>query len=292
LSFNDQGETRMAFRTRLQALLLACAGLLATLLPALLAAAEPNQYVLSATGSVEIGPDGAVHDYALDNELAPPIAAAIDRHVRGWRFEPVTVDGRPVIAKSRMRLGLSAVPVGEDLQLRVDHVSFGGAAEPSDEVKREHPLRYPRQALEARLGARVLLAVRTDEHGNVVEVHPYQTSLSRRMSDAEARRWRGVFEKAAAGTVAKWTFAPGQIVDGAPVAGTFIMPFEFTIGSRPLDPDAWRAYVPGPVSPAPWFSVAPDQSARVAALAEGESVSLDSRLVLRDAATPTRAPET
>ena len=255
-------------------------------------ASEPTEYVLAATGSIEIGPDGSVNDYTVDNDLAAPIASAIDRHVRSWRFQPVRIDGRPVIAKSRMHLSLRAVPAGDNLELRVDEVSFGGAGEPSEATKREHPLRYPRRAREERLGARVLLAVRTDASGKVIEVHPYQTSLSQRMGEGAARRWRGVFERAVMDIVAQWTFDPGEVIDGTPMAGRFLMPVEFTIGTQRPHPDAWRTYVPGPVDPAPWFDIEPEQSARIAALGDGDTLSLESRFVRLDDATPAAAPRT
>ena len=57
---------------------------------------------LTARGEIQIAPDGHVSDYELKTKLAPSVAQALDRAVRGWRFEPVLVDGRAVAAKTTM----------------------------------------------------------------------------------------------------------------------------------------------------------------------------------------------
>ena len=74
-------------------------------LPLLAGAAAPRPTLhMSAEGEVQIAPDGHVSDYRLNSTLAPALAQMIERHVREWRFVPVEVDGKAVVAKTHMLL--------------------------------------------------------------------------------------------------------------------------------------------------------------------------------------------
>jgi hypothetical protein len=57
--------------------------------------------------------------------------------------------------------------------------------------------------------------------------------------------------------------------------------FAITEGSRrkSLD-DQWRAYLPGPVTPAPWVDAAAAGTVDTDALVQGEGAALDSRFRL------------
>ena len=68
---------------------------------------------LEAEGEVQIAPDGKVSDYRLTSSLTPAVATVVDRSVRSWSFEPIVVDGKPVVAKTAMHLALKAEPVGD-----------------------------------------------------------------------------------------------------------------------------------------------------------------------------------
>src|SRR6202000_56835 len=91
-------------------------------------AAEKKRPVLemSAVGEVHIAPAASVSDYRLQNKMAPEVATLVDRGVRAWHFEPVLVDGQPVVAKTVMRVNLKAVPVDSDnYRIEVVNVIFG-----------------------------------------------------------------------------------------------------------------------------------------------------------------------
>lgn len=205
---------------------------------------------LRVDGAIEIDPEGKVHDYAIETRLAPALRDHIDQRVRQWRFEPIMVDGRPVIAKTRMRLNLHAQSTGENYLLRVDSVHFG---EPKAHMRGRRGLRYPPNALRERLGAYVMLALRIDAKGNIVDAHPYQTSLARMMNEAQAVRWRRVFEDVAVNAAKNWTFEPTEHIDGMATSATLFAPIEFRIagsGTRSSD-RGWRAFARGPVTPVP-----------------------------------------
>lgn len=254
--------------------------LLALLPMAVPVRAADVEYTLQAKGEIEIGPDGSVRDYSLETKLTPAVADRVDRSVRGWRFEPITVDGRPVIARTRMTIGLRAEPVEGGYRLHVADVWFGTGSVYSSDNRVPH---YPEAALRERLGAEVLLVVRLDPSGSVIDIHPYQTSLSEKISERRAELWRKVFEKSSIQAVKTWKFDPTEIIDGKPTESSVIVPVHYRISpSASLDDGRWSALVPGPIKPAPWVESATVDAPTIAGLANGEAASLTSRFKLRD----------
>ena len=138
-------------------------------------------YELNVEGEVRIAPDGHVNDYRIKNELAAPVAALVRKNVLAWHFDPILVDGKAVEAKTAMHLQLHTESAGntDEFVVRIASIDFGTPTRSSS----VRPPRYPGAAIEARLGAKVVLSARLDETGKVVEAVPYQTSL-----DARARR--------------------------------------------------------------------------------------------------------
>jgi len=102
--------------------------LLLLVIPIAVPAASPDPVLeMSADGEVQIAPDGHVADYRLTDVLAPAIAELVDRDVRKWMFQPVLVDGVPVVAKTRMTLRLRGEPNGsgaEQFRVRIIDASF------------------------------------------------------------------------------------------------------------------------------------------------------------------------
>lgn len=239
---------------------------------------------LSVTGEIQIAPDGHVNDYQLKSDLAPTVAALVDRTVRGWRFEPVVVDGKAVVAKTTMSLYLRGQPApGDSYSLRIASVNFGTLTR-----AKQKPPEYPIDAQRAGLGARVELYLRIDADGKVVEATPRQTSLNMRArSEREAEVWRQRFEKASVRAAQQWRYDPSEFVNGNPVTNRYALaPIDFSMtrrGNTSANPD-WTAYVPGPVHPAPWGKSDADSKdgARVAQLSNGETASTNSHFHLKD----------
>jgi len=238
---------------------------------------------LDAQGEVQIAPDGHVSDYRLQSTLAPEVAALVDRSVRAWQFEPIVVDGKPVVAKTAMHLHLNAEPQEsrDSYLVRVAAIDFG---EPRRNAKGKAP-RYPDEAAHARLGAKVLLSLRLDDAGNVVDAQPYQTSLdARARSEFEAEQWRKRFERASVAAAKSWHYDLTEMVNGKPIGTNAIVPIIYSISESPtLKTGEWKAYVPGPVHPAPWATPAQlaDQH-DYSALQDGQALSLDSRFRLKE----------
>lgn len=241
---------------------------------------------MSAAGEVQIAPDGHVSAYTLRSKFDPVVAGLIEKNVLGWHFEPILVDGKPVVAKTAVNLHLTAAPIAGvegQYSIRIADVRFG---EPRRSGHMPAP-RYPREAVDVHLGARVLLYLHLDESGNVVEVQPYQISLDARApSEREAESWRRVFEKSSVAAAKEWHFDLTETVDGKALGTTVIVPIEYAVSnSRSIVPSEgkWKGYVPGPVHPAPWVhktQLADNQDPST--LREGEALSIDSRFKLKE----------
>lgn len=238
-----------------------------------------QQYELEAYGKIEIGPDGTVHKLELDNSLPKAVRHLIDANVAKWRFEPILVDGRAVIASTRVSLDLVAKPVGNDeYQMSVAKVFFGA---PDADKKNKLPL-YPRRAVKTRLEARVLLELKLDAEGRVVGAHPYQTSLSRVEIPLVARGLRRLFEEASVEAAKTWRYELTEIVDGRPTESYVVVPISYKIyeGSNHEHSGQWQAFFPGPVTPAPWSAARELAESDTNTLDDGVAMSLDSRFKL------------
>ncbi|KIQ97338.1 hypothetical protein TI01_1130 [Lysobacter sp. A03] len=243
-------------------------------------------YELQATGTIEIGPDGQVAEYHLDKGQPAVIENALGRSIAQWRFEPIVVDGKPVIAKTRMRLSLEALPTpDEDYQLRLAGVWFG---EPGRDVHHMAPPRYPEGLARAGIGAKAVLVLRLDADGSVQQVHAEQVSLDQDIrSSSQAERWRDLFARASVSAARQWKFDISERLAGEPIGTSIKVPVEFFLDdpvARGKDPGAnqWRSYIPGPLVRAPWLkdtAVAPQDTDQ---LKDGDVRSLASQFKLKD----------
>lgn len=231
---------------------------------------------LSVDGDIQIGPDGHVTDCWLKTEMSPTVAKLVDNTVRSWHFRPVTVDGRPVNAKTTMTLRLAATPAANDqYSLRITSLRFGTITRRTMKAPE-----YPSDAARVGLGARVMLYLLIDEDGKVIDATAGQTSLTMRAKDErEAEVWRKRFERASLAVAKSWRYDPSEFVDGKRVAKRYaIAPIEFTIARSDKQ---WTAFVPGPVHPALWMKDAKDATGEQQ-LASVETASANSNFRLID----------
>ena len=241
-------------------------------------------FEMSAVGEVQIATDGSVSDYRLESKIVPVVANLIDRGVRAWHFEPVLVDGKPVVAKTAMRVTLKCVPVDADnYRIEVTNVIFG---EPhiTSHLK---PPKYPHEAVASHVGAKVLLYVKMDEEGKVVAAEPYQTNLDARAnSESEAEAFRKMFEKACVAAARDWRFDVSETLNGKKMGAVAMVPFVFSLrgaAGHEVRDGQWKAYVPGPIHDSALGREAKiAQGETFAGLNEGQTQSLSSRFKLRD----------
>jgi len=238
---------------------------------------------LEAVGEVQIGADGHVLDYTLKNNLAPAISELVDKNVRKWVFDPVMVDGKPVAAKTSVHLYLKAVPAQQDnYSLQITNVIFG---EPKMAAKNQAP-KYPPAAVQAHLGAKVILWLKLDDEGNVIDAQPYQTSLDGRAStEVEAERWRTLFEKSSIAAAKNWHYDLNETLNGKSVGTTVFAPTSYSVEERgkPHPAGEWKAYLPGPLHTGPWNTTNQLAVTRdLSTLQQGETQPLDSHFRLKE----------
>lgn len=239
---------------------------------ALAAPGTTNQQVVESsmllTGTVAIAPDGSVRSHAVDHpeKLSPTIRAFVDKTVSAWKFVPVVVAGQPVTAQTRMHLRLIADPAaGGNYAVHVGGVSFTGG-DPDEYVHRDadaaHRVapKYPQEALHARAGGTVYLAVRIGRQGRVLDAAAEQVNLTVLGSARQMADLRRAFAKASVSAAMHWTYA-------VPTSGPHVgdpywiarVPVSFTIGRMAARPAAggeygrWQPYVRGPREVVPWL---------------------------------------
>ena len=201
---------------------------------------------LSASGQIEIGPDGTVRSHRIDERVPPSVAEAISRTVANWTFEPIIENGRPVIAVTRMHLLVEAIEhSGDGLALRLGRVWFGDEVIP---IKTRAPV-YPSDAVAARVGAQVVLALRLDEEGKVIDAHPWQTNFAKGTRARDAKRFRRSFERASVDAARKWRYSPA--ISG-PGGVTILVPVQYSLATEGRLPGEWVQVTPGEVVPPPW----------------------------------------
>jgi TonB family protein len=264
-------------------------------------------------GEISVDPQGRVHDYKVRTDVTPGVRALLDRVIPTWRFEPVLVDGKPVLARSPMRVVLAAAASDGNYKIHVDNVLFMPNSE--EEYAAEKKLRdaqdgysiqrvqmrpptYPSQLLHAGVGGVVLLNVLVSPDGSVEDVAAVQSSLL----DVKGRAWqlepgRVILERNAVANARRWKFridaADAQALSAS--ARTLRIPVEYMIdrpGNRDLT-GAWRHEFRGPNVPAPWLRDGSDAMiVGVSDLASGEmlSGSPSLRLLNRDQALGASAP--
>ncbi|SFS18789.1 hypothetical protein SAMN05216570_3816 [Dyella sp. OK004] len=237
------------------------------------------------TGWVVVGTDGRVQSHVLDKveKVPPEVVDLIRRASATWRFEPVMVDGKPVVAKAKM--SLRVVAKKEDgssnkFVVRVAGATFGESEDGDDSVRfkdRSAP-KYPEPALRARVSGTVYLLVRVDRSGKTADVAAEQVNLDVVDTDKGMQTWRRVLAEASIKAARQWTY---DVPTSGPHANDDYwmvrIPINFNMVQAGISENyfygRWQAYVPGPKEPIPWQSKYPiasdDKDGSTDALADG-----------------------
>ena len=242
----------------------------ALLAVAFLAAAAPNADAQTArqarqeieasmlvTGRVDIERDGTVSGHAFDQPEKLPTHAIslIERAIPALRFEPVLVDGAPVLARAKMSVRLVATPVGDregSMNVRIASAHFGDEYSDTDRTAvRRSDLRPPRYPMSvAQIGGKgtVYLLVKVGRDGAPEDVVAEQVNLTAVGNARQMQRIRDTLSKTAIDNARRhWTFIP-------PAAGDDIardywvvrVPVQFSLhDDRDTAYGQWSAYHPG-----------------------------------------------
>ena len=275
--------------------LIVCA-LLATVTPSLRAAtieattpvSMQQALILRVDGELSIDPQGVPTDYQIKTELPQKLRDSLQQHVRSWRFEPVLVGGKPVLAQTQMRVTLAAETIGDTYRVSVDNVTFPQTqGQTGDEpeafknpttISEAHELgvSYPPAALEYGLEAEVLVDVKLTPEGRVDQAVVEQTALLnvkgklRDLNNAVE-----MFERQVLGSVKSWRFNVAvHVPDPTAESLTVRVPVHFSVMGTPGARDArtgWQNEVRTLKRTAPWLLSDPKaQSIGVADLVDGE----------------------
>ena len=229
-------------------------------------------------GTIVLAKDGTVQTAVIDDaaKYGQPVADMVHNAALQWHFQPVLIDGQPVVAKASMhaRVVLKQKPDG-NYSARIKGVTFGDynstdtdTLRSTADTKKIQP-RYPEVAIRARVQGTVYLALRVDRSGHVTDAVAEQVNLDKIGPENLITEYRKMLADAVLKAAHRWTYT-------IPTTGrlakqdrwTARIPITFDL--RPLGettPVVWRTYVPGPYTPAPWVDK-PDVGA-ADALADG-----------------------
>lgn len=258
--------------------------LLCLLLPRLAMAQDSKPLQLDVIGDITIDQQGAVHDYKINTALAPEVQRLVDTAVRKWRFERIVREGKPVNAKTRMDLLLTATPTEGGYRLKIDRVQFGGRQGAATTMV---PPRYPQDAKQLGIGAEVVVAMRIDQQGNVVDAEALRSRLLGFSGKERAgARMRERFERVSTEAAKAWKYRPADLANGEVAQTSIAIPFLFcTAGACPAS-SGWRPAETAPQHPVPWLA-ADKQQFNVDGLRPGASLALDNDIKLQTAVVGT-----
>jgi len=238
------------------------------------------------TGSIVVAPDGSVQSYAVDHpeKLPSGVVAVIDRTVPTWKFDPVVIGGKVVVAKATMSLRIVARQIGKgNFAVSVGSTSFGNDVPGENPSYRtQAPIKYPSAAVRDHAAGTVYLLIKINRQGRVEDAAAEQVNLSVIGSDGAMQRWREVLAKAALTGARKWTF--NLPTTGKRVADPYWIariPVIFNLDGEYGHPRSegygqWQGYVPGPQQMIPWLDNSRLAAGSVDAMPDGGLLLLDS----------------
>lgn len=287
------------------ALWLACAGAQAGTTPAEQGSGE-SVLTMRVDGELTIGTQGEVEAYALRTELTPDLQKMLDKAIPKWTFVPIEQDGKPVRAKTPMRITLVAREIGEKkYEVKIDNVIFApltkedrkaveaaeaakhtsGKAIVGWEIKVHTPiyLNYSSGLIASGVDGSVLLRLRVNPDGSVADVFAEQSSLYNVKGNPKVLdKARALLEKDTIAAVRKWTFS---VENASPEQKKEIrFPLSYHFSQKPERKSGiWLYEYRGPRLDPPWKK-ADDMEpvVGVSDLNSGEMVSGSTPFRLRD----------
>ena len=301
-------------------LLLAISGGQAAPAAAATPVAGESVLTMRVDGELTIGTEGQVLSYKIRSKLDPTLQAMLDKSIPRWHLAPVRQGGKPVNAKTPMRITLAATQIPQGYEVRLDNVVFtpiskedvaaqdalmrairagGGAITVGEEppaqavvyeAKRMMPPGYPVGLMRAGVEGAVLLRLRLNLDGTVAYVVASQSSLFDIKGSSDILdKARGLLEKESIRVARRWSFhldaAHPELLTANDL--TVSVPVEFVMnapGKRNTDKtNAWRQEFRGPNLPVPWLvGKAGQQLVGVSDLTGSEQVAGSSVFQLTD----------
>jgi len=219
------------------------------------------------TGHVDIDAEGRVTGLALDqpDKLPPYVVSLIERASNALRFEPVLVDGAPVLARAKMSLRLVATPADNgDMNMRIASAHFGEEYSDDDRTSvRRSNLRPPRYPMNiAQIGGKgtVYLLVKVGRDGKPEDVVAEQVNLTAVGTARQMEMIRNTLSKTAIDNALKhWTFTPPEQGEGVGKDYWVVrVPVQFSFNEdKAAGYGQWSAYHPGQQQRPEWAAPTP-----------------------------------
>lgn len=253
-------------------------------------AVRSEQASMLVTGLIAVNPDGSVYGYSLDqrNKLPTEVINLINVTLPGWKFAPVKVDGKPVLAKALMSLRVIAY------QAKPEHyvATIGGAIFGDDTPQAKNspdcaqnaclnyatqvPPVYPVEALRNGVSGTAYVVVKVNRQGRVAQAAVWRVDLRTLADETQLDRWRRELGQSALQAARNFTFNIPNTGEVADQKQWFVyIPFNYVLGGKGWPTvgnpgyGQWDAYVPGPIQPIPW---AEDDATRTASNNSADAV--------------------
>jgi hypothetical protein len=202
---------------------------------------------LDVAGRLSVAADGQVSRVAMETPPTAALAPRVEPLLRSLRFAPLSAaDAGGVDTRFSLELAAEPLPAGAGYRYTVANLTIG-----TPKHLAMDPPRYPARALANGVAARAVVLLRIGDDGRVQQAHVQQVSLAATGSEKTEAFYRNLFRLAILEAVPTWHFEPGQWRAGAPLGALACVPVSFFVSGNAKSV-AWRAYVPGPVEPAPW----------------------------------------
>ncbi|HJW44899.1 MAG TPA: protein tonB [Lysobacter sp.] len=217
------------------------------------------------TGTIVVDTGGKLKALTLDHEDALPTGAVrlIRDQAAQWRFEPVMINGKAVVAKTDMSLRVIAKALPNDeYAIRIGGASFGTDSPNPNEIIRGEKLTppdFPKAAASIGATGTAYVVVKVGRNGRVEDVIVEQVNLNVVARERDMDAIRRLFANNAKAGAKKWTFRPPTEGDEADDEfWTVRVPVKYNlVRVRPKKTyGAWEAYVSGPRQPITWKSEA------------------------------------
>ena len=228
---------------------------------------EQAQFSILLQGTVDIDPGGGVAGYSIEGmkKLAPSIVGMLEKQISQWKFEPVLVDGKPVVAQTHVSLRLVATPNGDgNYAAGIQSVWFSGGGKNGQfnvgsanrfGIRQKSALRYPKEALDSGMAGTVYAALKIGPDGLVMDAIIEQVNLTAFGTEVEMAKAREILGASTLASLRKWIFdVPTQGDQAGKPYWVGVLPVKYGIAGTEARANygEWEKYVPGPHTETPW----------------------------------------
>jgi TonB family protein len=258
--------------------------------------------LMEVHGNVTIEVDGTVAEAEVTTTRAPEaVRNALLAKARAWRFQPVSLQGRPSRVRTSFHIVLAASREGDDYRVVIDGLTFGdpfekGAVMPDGihgpvAIDRIVPPQYPSDLQRQGRSGGVMLAILVGTDGRPERVQVLQSlayDFGSGQGGKAVRRTMRILEANAMAAAKRWRFkVPAELARLGPEHRTVRVPIIYTLLYDVGQPGYWIPVQRGPRHRAEWLPAKRTDDVALAASGSGTPVGMESAFTLLAPATGT-----